>query len=282
MSDTPSVNETVPAAGVPTLIGVPYDRRSSFLRGGAAAPGRIRDALRSPSANASTECGRALDEDTAWRDAGDLAVATDSSVTADIEAGIARVLTDGGRPLVLGGDHSITYPVLRAVAVRHSPLTVLHFDAHADLYDTFEGDRLSHACPFARIMEEGLAQRLVQVGVRTLTAHQRAQVARFGVECLDMRALAAGARPHVTGPVYVSLDLDVLDPAFAPGVSHWEPGGLTTRELLTMLQAIDAPIVGADLVEYNPLRDPSGLTAMVAAKCLKELLAAMWRTGAPA
>lgn len=266
----------------PTLIGVPYDGSSSYLRGTAQAPGRLRDALRAPSANASTECGRSLDDADAWRDAGDLVLPTEASVTAEIEAGIGRVLADGGRPLVLGGDHSITYPALRALAPRHPQLTILHFDAHADLYDTFDGDRLSHACPFARIMEEGLAQRLVQVGVRTLTAHQRAQAARFGVECIDMRAIAAGARPHVTGPVYVSLDLDVLDPAFAPGVSHWEPGGLTTRELLTLLQAIDAPIVAADLVEYNPLRDPTGLTAMVAAKCLKELVAAMWRTGAPA
>lgn len=190
---------------------------------------------------------------------------------------MADVLRNGGRPLVLGGDHSVTYPVVRAVAAAHGPFTLLHFDAHADLYDELDGDRFSHACPFARIMEEGLVARLVQVGIRTLTAHQRAQAARFGVEVVDMRAVAAGARPQVSGPVYVSVDLDVLDPSCAPGVSHWEPGGLTTRELLTMLQAIDAPIVGADLVEYNPLRDASGMTAMVAAKVCKELLDAMAR-----
>lgn len=190
---------------------------------------------------------------------------------------MADVLRNGGRPLVLGGDHSVTYPVVRAVAAAHGPFTLLHFDAHADLYDELDGDRFSHACPFARIMEEGLVARLVQVGIRTLTAHQRAQAARFGVEVVDMRAVAAGARPQVSGPVYVSVDLDVLDPSCAPGVSHWEPGGLTTRELLTMLQAIDAPIVGADLVEYNPLRDASGMTAMVVAKVCKELLDAMAR-----
>ena len=126
-------------------------------------------------------------------------------------------------------------------------------------------------------MEEGLVSRLVQVGIRTLTAHQREQAARFGVEVIDMRAVAAGVRPQVSGPVYVSLDLDVLDPSFAPGVSHWEPGGLSTRELLTMLQSLDGDVVAADLVEYNPLRDPTGMTGMVAAKVLKELLDAMTR-----
>jgi arginase len=264
---------------VPTLVGIPYDGSSSFLRGPALAPPRIREALFSASANLYTECGLSLEGGPAWRDAGDLLLSNPSSVRADVESGIARVIAEGGRPLALGGDHSVSYPILRAVASAYPDLTILHFDAHADLYDEFEGDRFSHACPFARIMEEGLVKRLVQVGVRTLTAHQRAQVARYGVDVIDLRAFAAGGRPDVTGPVYVSLDLDVLDPAYAPGVSHWEPGGLSTRELLTMLQALEACVVGADLVEYNPLRDPTGMTAMVAAKLLKELLAAMWRQG---
>jgi agmatinase len=247
-------------SGIPTLLGVPYDAGSSYMRGPSQAPPRIREALYSPSSNLSTESGRSLADTTWWHD-----------------AGVATVLRAGGRPLVLGGDHSVTYPVVRAVAAAGGPFTLLHFDAHADLYDALNGDRFSHACPFARIMEEGLVSRLVQVGIRTLTAHQREQAARFGVEVIDMGAVAAGARPQVSGPVYVSLDLDVLDPAFAPGVSHWEPGGLSTRELLTMLQAMDGEVVAADLVEYNPLRDPTGMTGMVAAKVLKELLDAMTR-----
>jgi agmatinase len=258
--------------GIPTLVGVPYDRGSSYLRGAALAPSRIRDALGCASSNLSTEDGQALDGGLVWRDAGDIECGA-GDVHGAIERRVSQVIAEGGRPLVLGGDHSITFPVVRAVAAAIPSLTILHFDAHADLYDTLDGDRYSHACPFARIMEEGLVRRLVQVGIRTLTRHQREQAARFGVEIIDMRALAAGARPDVSGPVYVSLDLDVLDPAFAPGVSHWEPGGLSTRELLTMLQAIAAPLVGADLVEYNPQRDPTGMTAMVAAKLLKELLA---------
>jgi agmatinase len=192
-----------------------------------------------------------------------------------IEAAVRRVV-EGGRALVaLGGDHAITYPILRGLASFWSDLTVLHVDAHPDLYDEFEGSRFSHACPFARVMEGGLAARLVQVGIRTATAHQMAQAARFGVEVIDMRAWSAGVRPRLAGPVYVSIDLDGLDPAFAPGVSHREPGGLSVRDVLSLIQALPSPIVGADVVEFNPRQDPTGpagLTAAVAAKLVKELL----------
>jgi len=172
---------------------------------------------------------------------------TDGDVRASIESAITEIISEGGRPISLGGDHSITYPILRAVRAKHRHLTILHLDAHADLYDEFEGDRYSHACPFARIMEENLTDRLVQVGVRTLTGHQLDQVTRFGVEVIDMRAWSRGARPEISGgPVYLSLDLDVLDPAFAPGVSHWEPGGLSVREVIDLIHHIDGPLIGAD------------------------------------
>ena len=170
---------------------------------------------------------------------------------------------------------------MRAVDQVFPRPTILHIDAHADLYDEFEGDRYSHACPFARIMEEGLASRLVQVGIRTLSAHQQQQAARFGVEIIDMRAWTAGMRPLIEGPVYVSMDMDGLDPAFAPGVSHWEPGGLSVREVLGLISSLHGPIVGADLVEFNPARDRTGLTAMVAAKIVKELAGAMLKSGRP-
>ena len=154
-------------------------------------------------------------------------------------------------------------------------IDVVHIDAHSDLYDELHGDRLSHACPFSRIMEEGLVSRLVQLGIRTLNAHQRAQAERFGVEVFEMRDWRPedGLPADLAGPLYLSLDLDALDPAFAPGVSHPEPGGLSTRQLLDILQALPAPLIGADLVELNPLRDPLGLTARVAAKLLKEIAA---------
>jgi arginase len=259
----------------PTLLGIPYDASSSYLRGPAAAPPLIRRALESPSSNSWSETGRDLSAPGALDDAGDLDVSGDTPRDA-IEQGTRDVLASHGRPIALGGDHSITYPILRAVRKANRHLTILHIDAHADLYDEFEGDRYSHACPFARIMEEGLADRLVQVGIRTLTGHQRDQAKRFGVEVIDMRAWVAGTRPDLgTTPLYLSLDLDALDPAYAAGVSHWEPGGLTVREVITLVQGIAAPLVGADVVEYNPVRDPSGLTAMVAAKLVKEIAAKM-------
>jgi arginase family enzyme len=157
-------------------------------------------------------------------------------------------------------------------------LSVLHIDAHPDLYDEFAGDRYSHACPFARVMEDGLADRLVQVGIRATTQHQREQADRFGVEVIDMQAWAAGTRPTVTGVVYVSLDLDGLDPGFAPGVSHREPGGLSVREVVGLIQGLSGPVIGADVVEFNPRQDTFGLTAVVGAKLIKELAAAMLRT----
>jgi len=263
-------------APAPCLIGLPYDASSSFLRGAALAPPQIREALWSPAGNDWTERLHNLKAPDALLDAGDLVLEGDASARAAIEAGIAALLARPARPIALGGDHSVTYPVLRAInRASYRRPTILHIDAHADLYDEFEGDRYSHACPFARIMEEGLASRLVQVGIRTLTPHLRAQADRFGVEIIDMRAWASGERPVIDGPVYVSVDLDGLDPAFAPGVSHREPGGLSTREVLHMIQALTTPIVGADVVEYNPERDVSGLTATVAAKIVKELASAM-------
>jgi len=263
----------------PRLIGLPYDAASSFLRGAAAAPGAIRAALGSPAGNLWTEDSRDLGAPGALEDGGDLDLPEDDAARALIERGIAALLADGARPIALGGDHSVTYPVMRAVAAAHGPVAILHVDAHPDLYDEFEGDRFSHACPFARILEERLASRLTQVGARAVTGAQREQAERFGVEVVDMRAWQAGARPELAGPLYLSIDLDGLDPAFAPGVSHPEPGGLTVREVLELVQGAPGPIVGADVVELNPARDPQGLTAAVAAKLVKEIAGRMLASG---
>jgi arginase len=268
-------NPDPPVSQPPRLIGLPYDASSSFLRGPAEAPPLIREALGSPSWNTWCEQFSDLAGENGLTDAGDLALPAAPEARALIEAGIAGVLAAGHRPLALGGDHSVTYPVLRAIARVHPALTILHVDAHSDLYDEFEGDRFSHACPFGRIMEERLAARLVQVGIRTLNAHQRDQAERYGVEIIDMRAWQGGARPRVDGAVYVSIDLDGLDPAFAPGVSHRDPGGLTVREVLGMIQGAGGHLVGADVVEYNPRQDLGGVTAMVAAKIVRELAGRM-------
>lgn len=259
----------------PRLIGLPYDASSSFLRGPAQAPALIREALHSPAGNSWTEALVDLSGPDGLGDAGDLDLPPTPEFVTLIEAGIARLLDDSARPIALGGDHAVTWPVLRAVGRRHPGLTVLHIDAHPDLYEDFEGDRLSHACPFARVMEEGLVKRLVQVGIRTMSGPQRQQADRYGVETIDMRAWSRGERPTLQGPIYLSLDLDGLDPAFAPGVSHREPGGLTVREALSLIQALPDPFVGADVVEYNPLCDTQGVTAQVAAKLVKEIAGRM-------
>ncbi len=263
------------AAATPTVIGIPWDAHSSFMRGAASAPPLVREALFSPASNMWTESGIDLAAPGMLADAGDLQLPDVAEAPRLIEDAVRQLVASGGAPLAIGGDHAVTYPVLRAVASRHQGLTILHVDAHPDLYDEFEGNRLSHACPFARIMEEGLASRLVQVGIRTANGHQREQAERFGVEMIDMCAWAAGTRPVLTGPVYVSIDLDGLDPAFAPGVSHREPGGLSVRDVIGLVHALPAPLVGADIVEFNPSRDPIGVTALVAAKLLKELAGRM-------
>jgi arginase len=264
---------------MPTLLGIPLDVNSSYLRGTAAAPGKIREALHCDASNMWTELGVDLGTPVAFDDAGDLQPGNSAeTVRADfaaIESSLAELLEKEALPISLGGDHSITYPIIRAFARRYPELTIVHFDAHPDLYNDFEGSRFSHACPFARIMEERLAKRLVQVGIRTMTGHQREQAEKFGVEVAPMSALPAYDRLKVDGAVYISFDMDVLDAAFAPGISHREPGGMTVREAIAHLHAIAGTIVGADIVEYNPAQDICGMTATVAAKILKEILGGM-------
>ncbi|HYJ81706.1 MAG TPA: agmatinase family protein [Allosphingosinicella sp.] len=255
------------------LIGAPTDRHSSFLRGAAQAPPLIRAALWSDHGNMTSEGGVELGLDVRLSDSGDLPLAEADGDDALIAAAVARAAADGAVPLVLGGDHSVTLPVMEALAAARGPVDILHFDAHPDLYDDFGGNPRSHASPFARIMERGLARRLVQVGIRTLNRHCREQAERFGVEIVEMRRFAPEAVPLPEGPVYISIDMDAFDPAFAPGVSHHEPGGLSVRDVLAVLDRVRAPIAGADIVEYNPVRDLNGVTAVLAAKLVKEVAA---------
>lgn len=258
------------------LIGLLSDANSSYKRGAAEAPGFIRQALHCESSNLCSELGVDLAKNSRFVDLGDHPVNDDTESFLAIESVIFKINEVGALPLVLGGDHAITYPVLRAVHRAHGPVNLLHFDAHPDLYHDFEGNPYSHASPFARIMERGLVSRLVQVGIRTLNKGQREQVERFGVETHEMMTLDINAigRDFV-GPVYISCDIDALDPAFAPGVSHHEPGGLSVRDILGVIQRLPNRIVGADIVEYNPGRDINNMTAMVAAKLLKEIAGKM-------
>ena len=200
------------------------------MRGAAGAPPRIREALWSASSNSWTETGVDLSAPGALDDAGDLELSDDAAeARAAIESGVASLLDRGVTPIVLGGDHSITYPVMRAFHRHLTGLTIVHFDAHGDLYDEFEGDRFSHACPFARIMEEGLAVRLVQIGILgTLTAHQREQVKKFGVEVYDATQWADAPVESVSAPLYLSIHLELTRPGVCSGGIASGAGGLST------------------------------------------------------
>ena len=268
------MNPPASFSNVVSLLGIPFDENSSYLRGTAQAPPRIVEAFYCDSSNLWTENGTDLEGKV--HDAGSLQLPSGTpEAFAAIERGVAEQLRRDVRPIVLGGDHSITYPVIRAFAAKFPDLEIMHFDAHPDLYNELDGNRYSHACPFARVMEERLARRMVQAGIRTMNGHQKEQAQRFGVEVLEMKDLERWPRLEFKGPVYISFDIDVLDPAFAPGVSHWEPGGMSVREVISTLQSLRGWIVGADLVEYNPARDASDRTSMVCAKVVKEIAARM-------
>lgn len=253
------------------ILGVPFDEKSSYLRGAAGGPAAIRAVSTGKCYCGWTELGVNLEEDTVMVDVGDVDTSGDVDKSfALTEKAVAAILDKGAVPIVLGGDHSVTYPVLKAFARRFKPLDVLHFDAHPDLYDDLYGDRLSHACPFARILEDGLAASVVQVGVRAVTAAHRAKALKHGVRMIEMKDIRDPLHLRFANPVYISFDMDALDPAFAPGVSHHEPGGLSTRQAVQVIQSLKGSIVGLDVVELNPARDPAAITAAAAFKIVKE------------
>ena len=256
------------------LLGIPYDANSSFLKGPALAPPRIRLMETDGSANAFCEFGIEILHGKNYTDLGDLVFenANPKFVYNKIKASITQELNTGCKTICFGGDHSVSYPVIESYANKYKDLNILHLDAHADLYDNFDDNPYSHASPFARLMEKGNIKLLTQVGIRTLNTHQKEQAAKFKVKIIEMKDFNLDFVNTLKGPLYISLDLDVLDPAFAPGVSHHEPGGLTTRALIKIIQNITVPIVGADIVEYNPTRDLNNTTAMVAYKLFKELV----------
>ncbi len=245
------------------------------MRGPAEAPPIIRKSLFSDSSNLWTETGVDLGGDAVLLDAGDLDFDGTDEPMSVIETATALLLDHQIPPILLGGDHFITYPIVKAFRRKYPKLSILHIDAHPDLYHAFQGNRHSHASSFARIMEEQLVDRLVQVGIRTMNGHQRAQAEKFGVEVVEMRHWQEGFQLRFDTPVYVSLDMDAIDPSCAPGVSHLEPGGFTTRQVITLLQTLDTSVVGADIVEVNPRNDTRNLTSMAAAKILKEIAARM-------
>lgn len=293
----PTAARSLSGVGV-GLVGLPMDLNTSFSQGPADAPAAIRTALASDHWNAYTE--RGLDVSGVVRDCGDAfahnldydggpahdPVARQQAMVAGIADKCDSLSKERLAPIFLGGDHSVTCAAITAlrgdVGAGDRPMDILLFDAHPDLYDDLDGNRYSHASPFARLMEsrqELRLGRLVQVGIRTANAHQRQQARRFGVDtipAMDLQhVLRQGARNRLVfrNPVYISIDIDVLDPACAPGVSHIEPGGITTRQLIDLLHSIEplAGVVGGDVVELNPATDVRDVTAITAAKVVKEL-----------
>lgn len=255
------------------IIGVPFDEKSCYLRGAAKGPQAIREASTGKAINPWTELGVNLEEETTIVDLGNVDVTGDASqVFTRVEKSIENILEKSGVPVVLGGDHSLSYPVVKAFSKKFSLLDILHFDAHPDLYEELYGDRFSHACPFARIVESGLVQNLVQVGIRAATGQQREKASKHGVRTLWMKDLKEIPSLKFSNPLYISFDMDSLDPAFAPGVSHHEPGGLSTRQVIGIIHALKAHIVGMDVVELNPDRDSVGITAAAAVKIIKEVV----------
>ncbi len=252
------------------IQGIKYDDKSSYQKGPKLAPPLIREALNCGSMNYFAENGISI-EDSSIEDYGDFEIAD----YFDIEKITSKHLNLGAKVFSLGGDHSVTFPIIKAHHQKYPKLDILHIDAHTDLYDNYDGDRYSHACPFARIMESGFAVRLVQVGIRTLNTHQSEQAKKFKVEIHPMKDLDLMQAPKFENPLYISLDMDGFDPAFAPGVSHHEPGGLSSRQVIELIQNIDAEVIGADIVEYNPNRDFQNMTAFLAAKMMKEILVKM-------
>ena len=257
------------------LIGFPTDSNSSYLRGAAQAPAAIRAEFLGEAGNPYAESGVSLRAPGLFTDVGDAPMREDATDRETIERAIEEQLELGRRVVSLGGDHSITYPIMRAYTKRFPGLTIVHFDAHPDMYPSFQGNPYSHASPFARILEDTAVCGLVQIGIRTMTPPQKEVADAYGVRVFNAWELDQARSVLPSGPVYISLDLDALDPAFAPGVSHREPGGLSVRDVLELVKQIPGDVVGADVVEYNPMQDVGSVTAAVAAKFVKEFIARM-------
>jgi agmatinase len=256
------------------LLGAPFDGTVSFRPGARFGP----QALRAASDGLETY-SPALDrdlEDVAHADAGDLELpfGNPAAALAVIAAAVRRCLADGAKPLVLGGEHLVTLPVVEALSDHHPELVVIQLDAHADQRDDYLGERLSHACVMRRIAERLGDGHLRQIGIRSGTRAEFALMRAQGTRCSfapeDLEALRGWLADR---PVYLTLDLDVFDPGVMPATGTPEPGGIDWATFERAVSALaSCRLVGADVVELAPQLDPSGCAAVVAAKCVRELL----------
>lgn len=262
-----------------TLLGAPYDRTASFRRGARFAPATIRWASQSIESYSPT-LDRDL-EDLALLDAGDLPV---ENLPPEVLVEEASHAIGGamGLSVLLGGEHTVTVGAVRALAARHPDLHVLTLDAHLDLREEYDGTRWSHACTTRRLVDVVGEQRIAVLGVRSGTRQEFA--AARGLLAAERRlTLDHELWSRLEGrPLYVSVDIDVVDPAFAPGTGTPEPGGPSTGDLLDLLRVL-APlrVVGLDVVEVAPPYDPSGQTAVLAAIIVREALLTWAASGGP-
>ncbi|WP_341953214.1 agmatinase [Salinibacterium sp. TMP30] len=281
--------EDVPRADI-AVVGVPFDSGVSYRPGARFGPAHVREASRllrpyNPAQDVAPFSTQQV------VDAGDISAnpfSLDEAV-AQIQQAATELSADGKRLVTIGGDHTIALPLLRVVAAKHGPIAVLHFDAHLDTWDTYFGAPITHGTPFRRASEEGLIdmQASTHVGIRgplysrdDLRDDERLGFAIISSVEIETEGLQSAIDRMLTRlgdrPVYVSVDIDVLDPAHAPGTGTPEAGGMTSRELLTMLRALrNVNIVGADIVEVAPAYDHAQITAVAASHVAYEIISAM-------
>jgi agmatinase len=272
------------------IVGVPFDGGTSYRSGTRMGPREIRSQsslIRSYNYFQKVAPFDRLNV----ADAGDIdapPVSIEKCYDA-VEAGIGAIVDAGARPMVVGGDHSITLPVLRALARRHGPLAVVQFDAHIDTWDEYFGGKYFHGTPFRRAIEEGIVdgRRFVQVGIRgpmygeaDFEFHREHGITMIDIDQVKDRGVASVVeqiRRVATGSAYVTFDIDAVDPAFAPGTGTPEVGGLTSHEAQRLVRGLGGlKLIGADVVEVSPLYDgPGQITSVLAANLLFELLCAM-------
>lgn len=273
-----------------TVVGVPFDSGVSFRPGARFGPAHVREASRLLRPYNPTQDVEPFSQQQV-ADAGDI-VANPFNIDEairQIEEGATLLTAGGSRLVTIGGDHTIALPLLRVAARKHGPVAVLHFDAHLDTWDTYFGAPVTHGTPFRRASEEGIIDLTtsLHVGIRG-PLYSRQDIrddARLGFAIISSAEIESdGLASSITRmlerlkdrPLYISVDIDVLDPAHAPGTGTPEAGGMTSRELLTMIRALrDLNIVGADIVEVAPAYDHAQITAVAASHVAYEIISAM-------
>ncbi len=266
------------AASQAVIYGMPMDYTVSFRPGSRFGPGRIREA-----SVGLEEYSPYLDRsvyDVKYYDAGDLLLPFGNAAKSlDIIAEFVRgVLADGKIPVGLGGEHLVSWPVIQEVYKKHPDLAVLHFDAHTDLREEYEGEPLSHSTPIRKAAELIGPHNIYQFGIRSGSKEDWTYALESGIHFhpFDVAEPLKKELPSLKGrPVYVTIDIDVLDPSAAPGTGTTEAGGITSKELLEAIHAIarsGVNVVGFDLVEVAPIYDPTEMTPIVASKMVREML----------